>query len=413
MKGTECYLNTIAKGLPSSSPEKGLEEVRQEKVPFVFLAALPHDNPCTGRVLRMAEMLKSRGYPTQYVDLPTLRSSFRRLFWRSRLPGCDVVTPLPIPFWLHQRQGKLAQWWKRRLRECIRQNLPVGVKPVVVAATPWWGPVLEDLPCRFLCYDYCDHVHIHAGLNSWRIPWFEAQDRQMRFTSDLILVVNSALAGHVGKQTPGRRVIEIPNGVPSSWLADPAESHVRSASRRPVVGFVGALFEWIDFDLLHEVARALPGIDLALVGPARWGVSLDALLRLPNVRWHGPCTHEEVPGWVDRFDVCLIPFRRNIITAMADPIKLYEYCARGKPVISTVVNTESPMGILYSARTGAEVVTAIQQALDEDNEQAQFRRQAFAQQHTWEKRLDHFLDVIHQSLAEGTSAPFESGRLAS
>jgi hypothetical protein len=135
-------------------------------------------------------------------------------------------------------------------------------------------------------------------------------------------------------------------------------------------------------------------MDFILVGPQRRGVSLHQLTRLANVRWVRPCSYSEVPSWIERFDVGMIPFRRNRVSALADPIKLYEYCALGKPVVSTVAYQVGgqPAPIHVAATEGAFIQAIHELAHDRDPD-GRAARICFARQHTWERRAQELLDL--------------------
>src|SRR5207253_9623223 len=107
-------------------------------------------------------------------------------------------------------------------------------------------------------------------------------------------------------------------------------------SGRPLAGYFGALASWFDYALLDEVARRRPDWNFLLIGPNYDG-SLDdqALLRRANVHWVGRQPYELLPGYLRAMDCALIPFLLNDITMATSPLKLYEYLAAGKPVITT------------------------------------------------------------------------------
>jgi glycosyltransferase involved in cell wall biosynthesis len=114
----------------------------------------------------------------------------------------------------------------------------------------------------------------------------------------------------------------------------PAELAGRSG---PVIGFVGNLDDLrIDYPLLLEVAQSHPDKTLLLVGPINSPepaqISLD---RQPNVVFAGSRPLHELPALLQHMDVVLIPFLLNTLTRSIYPLKINEYLAAGKPVVST------------------------------------------------------------------------------
>jgi glycosyltransferase involved in cell wall biosynthesis len=104
------------------------------------------------------------------------------------------------------------------------------------------------------------------------------------------------------------------------------------ALERPLVGYVGVIDDFVSFPHLIATANYLHRGTVVLVGPAN--VPLDAL-RHPRIRVLGPRPYERVPGYMQAFDCCTIPFVVNRLTEAINPIKLREYLAAGRPVVAT------------------------------------------------------------------------------
>src|SRR6202008_155375 len=98
----------------------------------------------------------------------------------------------------------------------------------------------------------------------------------------------------------------------------------------------GALARWFDAPLLDAVARENPDWRFVLIGQELdQSLAGEPLLQRENVRWLGPRDYETLPGYLASFDVATIPFRINPITLSTSPLKLFEYFAAGKAVVTT------------------------------------------------------------------------------
>src|SRR5207302_4079247 len=62
---------------------------------------------------------------------------------------------------------------------------------------------------------------------------------------------------------------------------------------------------------------------------------LAELEALPNVFHLGPQPQSAVPSYVAAFDVCVNPFARGPVADSVSPLKVYEYLAMGRPVVSS------------------------------------------------------------------------------
>ena len=177
---------------------------------------------------------------------------------------------------------------------------------------------------------------------------------------------------------------------PNRHAVQPGPSDV-PAGRRPIVGFVGALYEWIDWTLIGEVVRALPDCDFVFVGPHDGRSSTSALSGVDNATFLGARPHDRVPAYVQAFDVCWVPFDQSRVSRAANPVKIYEYLALGKPVVSTpVADTDSFEGLVRVGHDADEIVEHLRAALAEGSAQAD-RRVAFARANSWDARAADYV----------------------
>ena len=107
-------------------------------------------------------------------------------------------------------------------------------------------------------------------------------------------------------------------------------------SGKPIAGYYGALAEWFDYDLLLKTAKLRPDWNFVLIGPDYdQSIGRSRITRQANVYWIGPRPYSDLPGYLHLFNVAIIPFKINDITLATSPLKLYEYFAGGKLVITT------------------------------------------------------------------------------
>lgn len=105
--------------------------------------------------------------------------------------------------------------------------------------------------------------------------------------------------------------------------------------KHPIIGFVGSLADWLDYDMLCDAAVKNEDLFFVFVEPINThNLKLKDLQNLKNVYFLGIKKHEEIPAYIVQFDVCLIPFKIQNLTQSALPIKLFEYFSLGKPVVS-------------------------------------------------------------------------------
>lgn len=185
---------------------------------------------------------------------------------------------------------------------------------------------------------------------------------------------------------------------------------------RPIIGYVGGIHRVFDVKMLLEMARARPGWSWVLVGPQQ--TSVGELRRMPNVHLTGPKRHEELPDYIGRFDVGIVPYTSNGYTATVIPTKINEYLAMGKPVVSTdlpeVGSFNSKHGVLITCpNRPEEFIASIERALVSSGEDEQAaRRRAVAAANDWEARSERMNSLVEQELRKKGAAPLHGRQAA-
>jgi len=226
--------------------------------------------------------------------------------------------------------------------------------------------------------------------------------------------VVSSVAGRLHEQAlPARPdALYLPNGVdyPHFATAGPPITNDAGLARlmrenKPIAGYYGALAEWFDYELLESVARLRSDWSFLLIGP-KYDLSLrtrgSSLLKLPNVRWIGHRKYELLGAYLHSFDVAMIPFVINDVTLATSPLKLYEYFAGGKPVVTTAMPECQLFSEVRIARDCHEFSRALDLAKN-DGEDEDFvgRLQSLAKQNSWANRVTLVLEHLSRARAGG------------
>jgi len=158
---------------------------------------------------------------------------------------------------------------------------------------------------------------------------------------------------------PKKKRTIIPNGVDASQfypMEVGAERKRLGLNDRFVIGFIGTLREWVDLEMLVE---ALIEVDkqhkatVLIVGGGSHDPSIGKMVENAGIdfRMIGEVPYSKVPDWINLLDVGVVPFKINEMTDNSLPMKIFEYMACGKPVISTPLKSvRQPLGtsLLYS-----------------------------------------------------------------
>lgn len=171
----------------------------------------------------------------------------------------------------------------------------------------------------------------------------------------------------------------------------------------PVMTYTGNICHRVDYDLLAATALAFPEATLLLVGPRNHAghtdIDLDAI---PNLKFGGPQRIEDLPAYLAHSDVLLLPFVHNEVTRSIYPLKINEYLASGKPVVSTGFSEDiASFGSVVYLADGAEAFTAaIRTALQDDGPELAAARYAVAAQNTWTDRVALLRKMLENKLPQ-------------
>lgn len=250
-----------------------------------------------------------------------------------------------------------------------------------------------------LCVYYCiDDYAAHPGVDAKLIA---ASDLALTKAADLVFVAPPALLAVKQAQNP--RVHFSPHGVDASLFAqasDPATELPPLARGlvHPVVGYFGSIHEWIDVELIAWLARTRPQWTFLLVGYA--AIKVAELEALPNVVLAGAQAYRSLPAWARAFDVAIIPYRRNRQVENANPLKLREYLATGKPIVA-VGNPEIARfaSLVRIADDRDGFLAALDRAIADGPEKGAAERMAAVAEQSWERRTEEVLREVAASLA--------------
>ena len=107
--------------------------------------------------------------------------------------------------------------------------------------------------------------------------------------------------------------------------------------------------------------------------------------------------YELMPAYLQAFQVCLLPFKMDRLTEGVDPLKLREYLAAGRPVVSTPLPPGLPYASVIRLASGPlEFAAAVRSALDpgEDTSEARARRRARVAGESWDAVAAHLETLI-------------------
>lgn len=311
-------------------------------------------------------------------------------------PNLTVLTPIVLPL--------PGSAWVRRLNRLIlvgqirRLLRRLPDRPVQL----WtFAPDVSYLAGRFseeaLVYYCVDEFSEFAGYDA---PLISRLERELIDRADLVITTSRRLQESKSKLHPQTHLVA--HGVDYEHFARATDSRTEvpddlRSIHHPVLGFFGLIQEWVDIELIAEVARRRPDWSIVLIGKPLTDTA--PLSGLPNVHLTGQRLYADLPGCCKAFDVGLIPFRINELTLNVNPIKLREYLAAGLPVVSTPLpEVMSYQPLVAVADTAEGFVAACERAMAENSSEQIARRQAIMKAETWQAKVEHLSTLVEEAL---------------
>ena len=245
-------------------------------------------------------------------------------------------------------------------------------------------------------------VDNYSALPGMDVAQVERMDRELTQAADLVFGVSPSIVA--AKKPLNPHTIFSPHGVDAELfgraadLSLPIPEPARGLAH-PVVGFFGVLDQRLDVKLVEYLARQRPGWSFLLVG--RVAVDARALTALPNVCMAGAVPYEAVPDWARAFDVCIMPYHQDAFSRSANPLKMREYLATGRAVVSAPLpEVERFGGGVLVARNNQEFLAQLDKALAEDTPEKRRSRMAGVAPMTWDARADEIAGHAERRLNE-------------
>ena len=332
---------------------------------------------------------------------PDLKGALEGPRLRRLGPGLARLTPVVPP---KGRHPVLVPLTDRTLRQSLRRaTRALGVTPhVVIMTQPTWpafGAAGEDLAVFWAQDDFTSAAG-GQGLDPRRVHQAELAAAR---AADVIITSSPTVRDQWAER--GFDPVMIPFGCDASAFSRDSSSPATDVRvPTPVAGFIGHLNARLDLAVLEAVADTM---SLLLIGPRGSeyeSARFDRLLTRSNVQWIGPQPFEQLPAYLARIDVGLVPYTHSGFNLGSFPLKTLEYLAAGLPVVATDLPATRWLGTELvviedaPARFAAAARAATRSRRDATIVAA---RRAFAARHDWSTRADQMAELFASRVERG------------
>lgn len=359
---------------------------RFEGVDFVWLQSPPWHGVWT-RQNHFARRLARQGARILYVENPTALRSRLKAGGRGAEPvevepGITVMSlPLQIPG--ARTSSLVAKLNGRRFAAAVRRQMRrMGMaRPLVWCRIPLSVEALEHLDAASVVYDVTDDYEYYARSDGER-RLTRLREARLAARADQVFTTTQQLREKLAGLTSAP-VTQVANGVDSVFFEPPTGPDPLAEVPHPRIGFVGLVASWMDFDLLERLGATWPG-RVVVVGPVAPEVEA-RFAAIPGLVRVGSVPHLEVPNHLYAFDVCILPHETSELRHRSDPLKIVEYLATGRPVVSVALRPVEAMRPLVDvASTADEFVSLVAERIADPRADLAEARRALAATRNWD-----------------------------
>ena len=228
-------------------------------------------------------------------------------------------------------------------------------------------------------------------------------ERKLTQQADVVMATSKNLVKKLSAHT-SNNVLHLPNAVNFDSfhiqsMPDTERPTELANAKNHVIGFIGNLDNRVNFKLLLKIAKAHTNMTLLIIGPQ--GIGFDheighELQKMDNVVFTGPKNIKDLPQYLQYVSCAIIPFEINGFTKSIYPLKINEYLAAGRPVVSTSFSEDIRdfEDLIYLATDDDHFIKSITRAIEEDDEVRIENRIRVAQQNSWPARAETFWQFL-------------------
>ncbi|MEQ1749208.1 MAG: glycosyltransferase [Prosthecobacter sp.] len=252
-------------------------------------------------------------------------SGRRRRFAAAPL-GLTVVCPMTLPFTRFKFIRQFNLWQVRRSVEKATRQLNFKNHTLVVT-TPTQADFVSRLGETFSVY-YCpDQYALWPGMNQEHVRRME---QILLSRVNAVVAVSDSLAAQL--RLSGKPVHVLTQGVNPDHFS---RSHPQKSSESFEIIYFGMIDERLDVGLIVEIATRLPQANIRLIGQV--SISLHKLDGIQNVHLESAVSYQDLPETLRSANLFIIPFLLSDLSRSCSPLKIKEYLACERPVISTAL----------------------------------------------------------------------------
>jgi len=326
--------------------------------------------------------------------------------FRSSLKKLEIITPVSLLPYFGPRfdfdKAFVRFFTSRLLRDVVKKE-SLAHRTVLWISHPFAINYIGKFNEELVCYDCTERF---ADFKEWgdNLRKKIAKD-DIYITSKARLVFTQTTPVLLEKKKLNPNTHLVPNAVDYENFIRSGDKKIDlsdiNAIKKPILGFIGIYNNKIDEELLIKAAEAYPNCSIVILGIYLRDTNFDRLARYDNVHYLGLKDFSEIPSYLEFFDVCLLPYKIDCDNRGGSPLKLFDYLASGKPIVSIKVSGTEDFGdVAILAENHEKFIEGINSALNDHELLTQLKRRMKAKENSWKIRADQVWGLIQSALGE-------------
>lgn len=363
--------NTVYK--LSKKEKQDIKQKTKKKV-YIFTNIPYFDVGGGQRAAQLAKTFNSMGYLVEYYY--AFNSSE------------TVKHTMLLPVTVHKKIGKI------KLEEFKNK---ISLEDIFIFEAPMemfipYLDIAEKKKCKVI-YENIDNWETSLG----NMFFSENALKQFLEKSEILVGTSKLLEEQIKKylakyKIKNKKILYLPNAVDSS-LFEPRKIYEKPEDLiqgEKTLIYYGSLWgTWFDWDLLKKVANSNKDISINLIGD--YAGIIDIKKQMPeNIHFLGLKKQTDLPGYLYYSNYAILPFKTDEIGKYVSPLKLFEYIAMNKPVISTKLDDIITYDNVYCSNKSEDWIRWINEGLEFNVE----KRNTFMSNNDWYSRCSELIDNI-------------------
>jgi len=314
----------------------------------------------------------------------------------------DVIIPqIFLPFvmrrnWTSYAFGKDSFYEKVLIS---LQYLDMQSEYVLFSSAPIFVPLIKKLSPKVFVFDAQDNLLKSVYYS--KVANLEENYKYCKENADLIYANSPETATWLSSEINESKFVS--NGVDKEMFTDKNNYQQPDDLLNiptPIVGYAGKMQEIFDVDLVENALKTFPDVNFVFIGQLLNPKWVRKLWDYPNAHYLGDKIYNQLPAYLHYFDICIVPISQERQHG-GDPIKIYEYIAAGKPVVSTNTGGAEKLTAYSQVKitnTRKDFISALGNFLTLINENKKIEIEEISEKYTWKYKVDHFINDMTSKL---------------